>query len=157
MREERTLTDVTPRAHRQLFLHHYLPAHICACLAAGGVLQFIVVEEVAGPLSAPGPLLASSSPGQQDHITPSNPDESPRSSTGVSLSLPTSRTDVHLPKGAVVAIGCLMALTAAMFWFLSPFTYGTPGLTNQQWLKMRLLSSWSLHFLPSMQEMAQGK
>ncbi|CAO1637567.1 unnamed protein product [Parajaminaea phylloscopi] len=129
--------------NRQLFLHHYLPAHVCACLATGSVLQFIVVEEISGPLTAPGPLLAHS------------PSEK-TSASGVKLSQPVVRSDVVLPLGGKVAIAVLVALTAAMFLYLAPLTYGTPGLTSSQVAARKLLSTWSLHFMPSTSEMAQS-
>jgi len=40
---------------RQKFLHHYLPAHLASALVAGSVLNFILVETVNYPISAPGP------------------------------------------------------------------------------------------------------
>lgn len=138
--------------NRQLFLHHYLPAHICACMVAGGVLQFVAIEDVAGPLSPPGPLLAGSSA-----VTTSKqagPGSDLRSSTGVRLSQPEARSDVELPKGAKAGIAVLMGLTLAMFLYLAPFTYGTPGLTSKEVAARKLLSSWSLHFMPSTSEMA---
>lgn len=130
--------------NRQLFLHHYLPAHICACLATGGVLQFIIVEEVAGPLTKPGPLLAKF---PADKLSP----------TGVRLSQLEPRTEVKLPKGGKVAIAVLIGLTFGMFIYLAPFTYGSPGLTSREVAARKLLSTWSLHFMPSTSELANGK
>lgn len=127
--------------NRQLFLHHYLPAHICACLVAGSILQFIVVEEIAGPLTAPGPLLAHT-PGAKT------------SSTGVRLSPAIARSDVVLPPGGRIAITVLIVLTVGMFLHLAPLTYGSPGLTSQQVAARKLLSTWSLHFMPSTSELA---
>ena len=42
---------------RQLFLHHYLPAHICSVLVFAGVFDFVAGRAVNGPVSPPGPLL----------------------------------------------------------------------------------------------------
>ncbi len=41
--------------NRQLFLHHYLPAHILSCLVFGAVFNFIATETIDYPLSRPGP------------------------------------------------------------------------------------------------------
>lgn len=132
--------------NRQLFLHHYLPAHICAILAAGGIFQFIAVEEVAGPLSRPGPLLAPSAPRSGGQV-PTTPE-------GVRLSLPEPRTDVRLPRAAKAIAAGIMGATVAFFIYLTPFTYGTPGLTSEQVAQRKLLGTWSLHFMPSTSEQA---
>jgi dolichyl-phosphate-mannose-protein mannosyltransferase len=39
---------------RQLFLHHYLPAHLASALVAGSVLNFVITEEVNYPVSKAG-------------------------------------------------------------------------------------------------------
>ena len=39
---------------RQRFLHHYLPAHLAACLVAGAVLNFVLIEDVDYPVSVAG-------------------------------------------------------------------------------------------------------
>ncbi|CAO1631310.1 unnamed protein product [Sympodiomycopsis kandeliae] len=129
--------------NRQLFLHHYLPAHICAVMAAGGILQFIFIEEISSPLSNPGPLLAPSFKA----IT--------TSTDGIVLSRPINSTEVVLPKPAKIVIAVLLALTVAMFVFLAPLTYGTPGLTSQQVATRKLLSTWTLHFMPSASDAAK--
>lgn len=128
--------------NRQLFLHHYRPAHICAAMAAGGILQFIAVEEVSGPLSRAGALLA-----------PSNK-SSATSPEGLLLARPSVRTQVKLPQGAKAFIAMLLVLTVGMFVYMAPLTYGTPGLTSQQVAARKLLSTWTLHFMPSTSEAA---
>lgn len=40
--------------NRQLFLHHYLPAHVAAALAAGSIVNFVLVETVNYPISVAG-------------------------------------------------------------------------------------------------------
>ncbi|PWN21294.1 hypothetical protein BCV69DRAFT_282030 [Microstroma glucosiphilum] len=125
--------------NRQLFLHHYLPAQICGCMVAGGVFQFIAVEEVATPLSRPGPGLASSA---------KSSNETRYNARGELLSLPRPATKVVVPLAANFVAAALLGATIAMFIYLSPFVYGLP-LTVEQVAARKLLSTWSLHFMPS--------
>ncbi|CDS82034.1 probable PMT4-dolichyl-phosphate-mannose--protein O-mannosyltransferase [Sporisorium scitamineum] len=105
---------------RQLFIHHYLPAHVCACLVAGGVLNFVASETIQFPISKPGPLLTAK------HYRP--------------------RMDNVVPRQARAVMGVLVAALVICFWWLSPLTYGTPGLTTAEVHARRLLPSWTLHF-----------
>lgn len=102
---------------RQLFLHHYLPAHLCSALVAGSVFNFIAGESINYPVSTPGPGMRR---------------------------MPTARSDVGTK--ALVAAGLYMIPFIAMFIFMAPLTYGTPGLTGDQVNRRRILSSWTLHF-----------
>ena len=106
--------------NRQLFLHHYLPAHVISCLTAGAVFNFVGTETIDGPLSRPGPLLRA---------------EALR---------PMSRNVLARPVRAVC--GAFVGALIIMFWWLSPLTYGTPGLTSEEVNQRKLLSTWSLHF-----------
>ena len=140
--------------NRQLFLHHYLPAHMCACLAAGGIFQFIAVEEVEGPVSHPGPLLGNSS---TPSAAPADSNNTIKTSLDANvpprrLSPREAKTHVVLPPAALAVLGVVCVLLFAFFVFLSPLTYGTPGLTSPQVAKRKLLSSWTLHFMPSTSE-----
>lgn len=84
--------------NRQLFLHHYLPAHLCSALVAGSVLNFILTESINYPISIAPPF-----------------------------SRPVRRTYSDLGfKSAVITLG-LVALLIGAFLFLSPLTYGSPG------------------------------
>lgn len=120
--------------NRQLFLHHYLPAHLASALVAGAVFNFMITENVNYPISVAGP------------------------STRLR---PLQRTDVG-PQAAIVTAGFCLVLILALV-FLSPLTYGTPGcvtrrrklggtanvarrLDGDQVNNRRILSSWTLHF-----------
>lgn len=83
---------------RQLFLHHYLPAHLASALVAGSVLNFAITEEVNYPVSKAG---------LKTRLRPVVRAQPSRAGTAVTA-------------GLVV----IMMIT---FWFLSPFTYGTPS------------------------------
>ncbi|ESK96494.1 glycosyltransferase family 39 protein [Moniliophthora roreri MCA 2997] len=102
---------------RQLFIHHYLPSHLASALIAGAVLQFILSDTINFPISIRGPTTRS----QRRTVT-----------------------DIGL-KGPVIFVVFCIAMFA-MFVYMAPLTYGTPGLTGEQVNSRRLLSSWTLHF-----------
>ncbi|KAJ9110674.1 hypothetical protein QFC19_001503 [Naganishia cerealis] len=103
--------------NRQRFLHHYLPAHLISALVAGSVLNFVTTEVVNYPISK----------------------------AGLTTRLrPRVRAKMDLTGTIVTAV--LIAIVVAMWYFLSPFTYGFPGLTGEEVNRRKLLSSWSLHF-----------
>ncbi|KAF8659868.1 hypothetical protein AX16_001752 [Volvariella volvacea WC 439] len=102
---------------RQLFIHHYLPSHLASSLIAGSILSFILSDTINFPISIRGPNTRLR---------------------------PQQWSDIGL-KGPVIVVGYAIALFA-MFSFLAPLTYGTPGLTGEEVNSKRLLSSWTLHF-----------
>ncbi|EJD47938.1 glycosyltransferase family 39 protein [Auricularia subglabra TFB-10046 SS5] len=103
--------------NRQLFLHHYLPAHLCSALVAGAVFNFLFTENINYPISVAGPATRLR---------------------------PLQRTDIG-PPAAFSAAGFALAMIG-MLVFLGPLTWGTPGLTGDQVNNRRILSSWTLHF-----------
>ncbi|BGO99459.1 Dolichyl-phosphate-mannose--protein mannosyltransferase 4 [Rhodotorula toruloides] len=103
---------------RQLFLHHYLPAHLISALVAGVVFHFLFCgDTVDYPVSVAGPL------------TRRRP-----------------RTRAKVGKGMKIAFVVVVGLLVANFAFLKPLTYGTPSLTPEQVNRRRMLSSWTLHY-----------
>ncbi|KAH9840262.1 glycosyltransferase family 39 protein [Rhodofomes roseus] len=102
---------------RQLFIHHYLPSHLASALVAGSVLSFVLSETVNYPISIRGP---------STHPKPS------------------TYADVGM-KGPII-VGVFVLAMFIMFCYISPLTYGTPGLDGDQVNARRLLSSWTLHF-----------
>ncbi|KZT39394.1 O-mannosyltransferase [Sistotremastrum suecicum HHB10207 ss-3] len=104
--------------NRQLFLHHYLPAHVASALAAGAVYDFIFSELNNFPISYPGPKTRARRP---------------------------TRSDIFKVPAAIT-LTILTVLMFAMFLFIAPLTYGTPTLTGEAVNRRRLLSSWTLHF-----------
>jgi dolichyl-phosphate-mannose-protein mannosyltransferase len=85
--------------NRQLFIHHYLPAHLCSALAAGAVLDFVLSESNNFPISYPGPKTR------------------PRRAT---------RSDLQVA-AAAVCLGVLVIAMTGMFIYIAPLTYGTPA------------------------------
>lgn len=83
---------------RQLFVHHYLPSHLASALVAGSVLSFILSESINYPISIRGPL------------TPVKP----------------SQFADHGGKAPII-VGVFALAMMAMFIYIAPLTYGTPG------------------------------
>ncbi|KAL9938310.1 hypothetical protein V8E36_002933 [Tilletia maclaganii] len=131
--------------NRQLFIHHYLPAHICSCIVGGLVINFITSETFDGPLSEPGPLLLSSAPessgstseadAKAHELYPHGPKSKPE---------PLTRNELTI--GARIVLLVLLLALIAVFAWLAPLTYGTPSLTVEQVKRRKLMPSWTLHF-----------
>ena len=85
--------------NRQLFVHHYLPAHLASALVAGSVLNFLLTESIEYPISI--------------------------ERRGVTRPKPRTYTDFGL-RGLAVTVA-LFAILTSSFVFFSPLTYGTPG------------------------------
>ncbi|KAF5383513.1 hypothetical protein D9615_003615 [Tricholomella constricta] len=103
--------------NRQLFVHHYLPSHLASAMIAGAVLNFVLSDTINYPISV------------QSTTT------RPR---------PSQYSDIGL-KGPVILVVFGIFLFA-MFVFMAPLTYGTPGLDGTQVNSKRLLTTWTLHF-----------
>ena len=84
---------------RQLFLHHYLPAHLCSALVAGAVFNFILSESINYPISIP---------------------------SSITRLRPRQYSDLGIK--ALAASLAFVVLFITVFLFLAPLTYGTPGL-----------------------------
>jgi len=104
--------------NRQLFIHHYLPAHLCSCLAAGAIVDFVLSESNNFPISYAGPKTRPRRPTKSD--------------------LQTGAAAIAV---AVLAIGMF-----AMFLYIAPLTYGSPAMEGEAINRRQLLSSWTLHF-----------
>lgn len=100
---------------RQLFLHHYLPAHLCSALVAGAVFHFVASETINYPVSVAGPT------------TRRRP-----------------RQVAEVGRGMVIGVAVIIAALLAGYAFLAPLTYGFPGLDPDQVNRRRLLSTWTL-------------
>ena len=83
---------------RQLFLHHYLPSHLASALVAGAVLQFVLSETMNYPISIRGPLTR-----------------------------PQPRTYADVGTKGPIIVGVFALVMFALFVYIAPLTYGTPG------------------------------
>ncbi|PWN31975.1 putative PMT4-dolichyl-phosphate-mannose--protein O-mannosyltransferase [Meira miltonrushii] len=105
--------------NRQLFLHHYLPAHVIGCLVAGSVLNFVGSETIDAPASNPGGLLYT-------------------------RGFAAPRQNI-VPRGVKAAAGVIIGVVVVVFWHLAPLTYGDRTLTQDE-VEARKWLQWSLHF-----------
>lgn len=122
---------------RQLFLHHYLPAHLASTLVTGSLLEFIFnsepvhddVQQVTGGKAA----------GAKKVAAPTVPAHPKRHLTA------RERLAGQSMVGSWIACIIILALTAVSWWFFLPLTYGYPGLTVEQ-VNMRKMLGYDLHF-----------
>lgn len=104
---------------RQLFLHHYLPAHLASCLVAGALVEFVFNAE---PADEPKPRKSP-----KKHLTA------------------RERFAGQSMMGAWIASGVVLAVVLAGWWFFLPLTYGYPGLSVEQVVRRKWLG-YDLHF-----------
>ncbi|KAI9492559.1 glycosyltransferase family 39 protein [Zychaea mexicana] len=108
---------------RSLFLHHYLPAATCNYLLLGAVFQFMFIDGVDSPVSA----LEGTTNTKYRRFNP-------------------LLMVAHPSKYSYLAAFLILAGQAGMFVFLSPLTYGSPGMTVEQVIQHKLLNTWDLQF-----------
>jgi dolichyl-phosphate-mannose-protein mannosyltransferase len=109
---------------RQLFLHHYLPAHIASALVTGALVEFIFNVE---PLS------------------PEELEDKKRTAASAKALPVRERLASSSLYAAWAATAVMWAALIWGFWFFAPLTYGNPGLTVDQVLKRKWLG-YDLHF-----------
>jgi dolichyl-phosphate-mannose-protein mannosyltransferase len=126
---------------RQLFLHHYLPAHLASCLVVGALTQFLFSRGFDGPVS-PG-VVAGISPNSMGYtpgrpLTPKAGGRSPR--VAVVKPRPHDQTVLRV-------VGAILVLSfMGGFIFYAPLTYGKPGCSVERLLAMKWLDTWDFHF-----------
>jgi dolichyl-phosphate-mannose-protein mannosyltransferase len=116
---------------RQLFLHHYLPAHLASCLVTGALLEFIFNVE---PLNAEETVEGVAKSGKK--------------SPGlvVKRSPPArERLEGQNMLYAWAAAGVIMAVVIGGWYFFLPLTYGYPGLSVEEVVARKWLG-YDLHF-----------
>ena len=119
---------------RQLFLHHYLPAHVASSLVTGALLEFIFTSD-AGPLPEP----------------PRTPGPDAKSGKKKGAPAPTPRVSARerlddqnlLPMWA--GAGTILAMVISGWYYFLPLTYGKPGLDVAQ-VNARKWLGYDLHF-----------
>lgn len=128
---------------RQLFLHHYLPAHLASALVAGALLEFIFNVE---PSPSTDGVADAFDPKTSGALTMDG-----ASSNTKRKALATGRRPLRERLGgqslAASWIGMTVGLAAVAwgFFFFAPLTYGFPGLTVDQVLSRKWLG-YDLHF-----------
>ena len=109
---------------RQLFLHHYLPAHLASCLVTGALAQFLFSRGFDGPAS-PGVVV----PGTRLLVK------------GPAIEVREHDQKVLRSVGIVI----VAALIGGFVWF-APLTYGAPGCSVERLHAMKWLDTWDFHF-----------
>ncbi|KAI9749432.1 MAG: hypothetical protein M1815_002539 [Lichina confinis] len=121
---------------RQLFLHHYLPAHLASCLVAGAVLEFVFNVD---------PIVGDDSPSADDAVV----DGKDKKRSELSRDKRPLSIRERLGQQSMLAtwIATSVILTAVIggWYFFAPLTYGDPGLTVEQ-VKARKWMGYDLHF-----------
>ncbi|KAI1208784.1 glycosyltransferase family 39 protein [Annulohypoxylon truncatum] len=114
---------------RQLFLHHYLPAHLTSCLIVGALLEFVFNAEPSAEEPTYHEIKSGKrrAPGPRRHIT------ARERFAGQSM----------VP--AWIACGVILTLAFAGWYYFLPLTYGYPGLSVEQVLRRKWLG-YDLHF-----------
>ncbi|RFU33551.1 hypothetical protein B7463_g2812, partial [Scytalidium lignicola] len=113
---------------RQLFLHHYLPAHLASCLVTGALLEFIFnVEPVVDDINFLGKNKKTGQPASKRHIP------AREKLAGQNL------------LGSWAALGVILAIVLGGWYYFLPLTYGYPGLNVEQVLARKWLG-YDLHF-----------
>lgn len=111
---------------RQLFLHHYLPAHLASALVAGALIEFIFNLE---------PADVTNSTKDGDKTITKEPGNKPIRERMAGQSL----------LATWAASGVVVAALIWGFLFFAPLTYGTPGLSVPE-VQSRKWLNYDLHF-----------
>ena len=119
---------------RQLFLHHYLPAHLASALVTGALLEFVFNLDPVG--------LDENFLQQTQNKTPSkNKDRG-----GKRVVVPAKERMTGQSMLALwAASGILISIVIGGWWFFLPLTYGKPGLSAEQVIARKWLG-YDLHF-----------
>ena len=126
---------------RQLFLHHYLPAHLASALVSGALVEFIVnvdpIGVTEGSDTASYALLSQDEKEARSrkasHLT-DGPSIESKNRLGQQSTLATW-----------AAAGLVLTLVIGGWYFFLPLTYGKPGLSVEQVLARKWLG-YDLHF-----------
>ena len=121
---------------RQLFLHHYLPAHLASALVTGALLEFIFNLDPDG---------------LDSNVIAENTGQAPRKRRGTETDRTGKRVVVPQRRKAGTMLGLwaasgvvLSLIIFGWYWFL-PLTYGRPGLSVAE-VNQRKWLSYDLHF-----------
>jgi dolichyl-phosphate-mannose-protein mannosyltransferase len=115
---------------RQLFLHHYLPAHLASALVTGALVEFVFNID----------------PVDIDDVASGNATLTKNKKTAVQQNKPVrERTVQSNLLGMWAATGGILAVVVWSFLYFAPLTYGQPGLSIEQ-VQARKWLNYDLHF-----------
>ena len=128
---------------RQLFLHHYLPAHLASALVTGALLEFVFnLDPVALDEVASNNTLTDGKASTKTANAKKN---------GVAPGFGKRQTSARerMGQGSLMALwaasGVVLAVVIGGWWFFLPLTYGKPGLDPAQ-VNARKWLGYDLHF-----------
>lgn len=121
---------------RQLFLHHYLPAHLASALVTGALIEFVFNVDPVEPeeYEASQSLLVD---GKSNKRSGDISEKHPMSST--------YRVRHHSQLAMWAAAGVVTTAVLGGWYYFLPLTYGRPGLSVEQVLARKWLG-YDLHF-----------
>ena len=121
---------------RQLFLHHYLPAHLSSALVAGALLEFVFNLD---PAAMDDLIDKGKSSSATTTATPKKAGEKRRSFAA------KDRMNGQNLVALWAAAGVVMTVVIGGWYFFLPLTYGKPGLTAEEVIRRKWLG-YDLHF-----------
>lgn len=121
---------------RQLFLHHYLPAHLASALVTGALLEFVFnLDPVALEENVDAKLTGKAT-------------EKGKKGGGAGTKRVVPAKE-RMGGSSMLALwgaaGVVMTVVIAGWWFFLPLTYGRPGLTAEEVVRRKWLG-YDLHF-----------
>jgi dolichyl-phosphate-mannose-protein mannosyltransferase len=117
---------------RQLFLHHYLPAHLASALVTGALLEFIFNVE---PLDLENTSHYTVKQGKKGNTAATPRRNRPARERILDQSLLASW----------IATAVILIIVVGGWYYFLPLTYGYPGLTVEQ-VNARKWLGYDLHF-----------
>ena len=116
---------------RQLFLHHYLPAHLASALVTGALVEFVFNIDPVVDVDAIANGTATVTKGSKNQAQQARPIR--------------SKIATQSLMATWAAVAAIMAVIVYGFLFFAPLTYGNPGLTVEQVVSRKWLN-YDLHF-----------
>lgn len=120
---------------RQLFLHHYLPAHLASAFVTGALIEFVFNVDPIEPEDYESSQ--SLTDGKNDKRYGDVSERHPMSST--------YRLGHHSQLAMWAAAGVVLTAVIGGWYYFLPLTYGKPGLSVDQVLARKWLG-YDLHF-----------
>ena len=125
---------------RQLFLHHYLPAHLASALVAGALVEFVFNIEPADVLTATNTTDAQ--------VAEAKKAGGAKTATGRPRSMSKPIRERIAGQSLLATWTAAAVIVAVLIWgflFFAPLTYGKPGMTVEQVVRRKWLN-YDLHF-----------
>ena len=117
---------------RQLFLHHYLPAHLASSMVTGALLEFVFNLD---PVELSEHTNVSEKSGKKRDL----------SSGSQKTITANGRSNGQSVLTLWVAVSVVLAVVVGGWYFFLPLTYGKPGLDVAQ-VNARKWMGYDLHF-----------